>query len=343
MSLNPDTVSVILIHYKAENLIVQAIKSVLNFSGLEQKDIEFIVIDNSQNFPQEKLTELNCHFKLINPGYNSGFARAVNMGLKATSNEFVCLMNQDASLFITDTFKKLIKEIKNLPKKTVVGCNLQDENGNHQQSVWIDDPDIKREWKSGPINCKLDPTWQEKMKSKKKQAHTNNGFVHRINGAFLVFQKPKIMAEIFFDEDFFLYGEDIEWALRIKRTGWLFYHISNVQIQHLGSASSNNLRIKLNQITVSDWLVMKKLNGNLYVMSLFCLLIFNKSIDFILVYFAKFRSKISQLELNSSISEIKNTKGLIVKYGLLILFKKSFSFEKAFLINLYDDVYQKNK
>ncbi len=159
----------------------------------------------------------------------------------------------------------------------------------------------------------------------------------------MVFQRPERLAEILFDEDFFLYGEDIEWALRIKRTGWSFYHVSNVQIQHLGSASSNNLRIKLNQIIVSDWLVMKKLNGNLYVLSLFFLLVFNKSIDYILVYLAKFRSKISQLEFNSSISEIKNTKGLIVKYSLLILLKKSFSFEKAFLINLYDDVYQKNK
>jgi GT2 family glycosyltransferase len=276
--LNQTSISIVIIHYKGQDLIIQAVESVIQLSGLDKEDLEFIIIDNSGDFLEETVNKLNCNYKLIKPGYNSGFARAVNIGIRASTKNHLCLMNQDACFIMPETLKKTLKYLEQLPEKTVVGCSLQDEHGNHQQSIWLDDPTLLREWKRGAINCKFNPKWQEKMELKKKEVHSKNGFVHRINGAFLVFKKPT-KDKILFDEDFFLYGEDIEWANRIKRENWRFYHLSDIQVKHIGSASSSNEAVKLNQIEIMDWLSILKLRGKFYLVLYLKLKQFNKWLD----------------------------------------------------------------
>jgi GT2 family glycosyltransferase len=269
------------------------VDSVIQNSGLSVENLEFIIIDNSQNFEAEWIEPLTANFILIEPGYNSGFARAVNMGLRAATKEFVCLMNQDASLITPNTFGLLALKAKMLPEKTILGCALQDENGKQQQSVWIDDPGLLREWRKGPINCKLNPTWQIKFENRVKQAHASSGFVHRINGAFLFWKKPDSIHEMFFDEDFFLYGEDIEWANRIKRKNWKFYLCIDVKVKHIGSASSSsNEQVKHKQIEIMDWLSILKLKGRIYLNLYLRLKIFNKRLDHYLAIRAKLNNNI---------------------------------------------------
>jgi GT2 family glycosyltransferase len=127
-----------------------------------------------------------------------------------------------------------------------------------------------------------------KFESQLKKSHENSGFVHRINGAFLFWKMPNEIQEIYFDEDFFLYGEDIEWALRIKKKGWRFFHFSDIIVKHLGSASSSNQSIKLLQIELMDWLAMYKTNGIIYLKWYDQLLFFNKRLD---LYLSRAKNK----------------------------------------------------
>lgn len=314
------SVSIIIIHYKSRELLEAALESVIQNSGLSVENLEFIIIDNSQNFEAEWIEPLTANFILIEPGYNSGFARAVNMGLRAATKEFVCLMNQDASLITPNTFGLLALKAKMLPEKTILGCALQDENGKQQQSVWIDDPGLLREWRKGPINCKLNPTWQIKFENRVKQAHASSGFVHRINGAFLFWKKPDSIHEMFFDEDFFLYGEDIEWALRIKKKGWRFFINVSVVVGHSGSASSVGFeQNKYKQIIVSDWLAIRKHNGKLYYLVYTFLIKFN---NWLSVYLAQ-RSKIN----NTKTSEFQTQINLLKKHNKDIFENTKSNFE----------------
>lgn len=273
-------VSVILVHFHAQQLLEGAILSFWQ----QELDVEweFLIIDNSQNFQETALNKLGIPIFKFDLGYNSGFARGVNQGLKNASGDIFFIVNQDAYLSNKNSVSKMIEKVQSLPEKTIIGCTLVDEDNQFQQSVWIDDPGLKREWKRGAINCKFNPNWQLRMEKQIQIVHHQNGFVHRINGAFLLFKKPVNPSEMFFDEDFFLYGEDIEWALRVKRNSWKFYHFSDVQVFHIGSASTTKKSIKMDQIEIMDWLVLRKCKGKLYIRCYIQLLMFNKKLDLFL-------------------------------------------------------------
>lgn len=333
-------ISIVLVHYNAGELLLKAVQSVLKFGGLPLEQIEFVIIDNSQNLDRNKLIHLNDSLIYFNPGYNSGFARAVNMGLREAKNDCVCLMNQDACFTEENTLLKLLTKLNELPEKTVLGCSLVDEDDKFQESVWIDDPGLKREWRFGAIHQKLNPNWKREFEEKKRNTHQKEGFVHRINGAFLLIPKSDAvnLDEILFDEDFFLYGEDVEWALRIKKSGWRFYHTPNTTIMHIGSASSSIPTIKTKQIIISDWLVIKRAKGNFYLTNFFLLLVVNKILDAVLLFFAVLRKKTSLEFANST----KNSNNIhfecLKKFALIILFSKKFSKIKTFKLNLYQHV-----
>jgi GT2 family glycosyltransferase len=270
-------ISVILVHFEAQQLMENAILSFWNQEF--EADIEFLITDNSSNFNETKFVQLGIPIRKFDLGYNSGFARGVNKGLRNATGDVCVIVNQDAYLSTNNSLETIISELTQLPDKTILGCSLVDEHNGFQQSIWLDDPSFTREWRKGAINCKFNPTWQIKKESIKKQKHQENGFVHRLNGAFLVFKTPKEREEILFDEDFFLYGEDIEWALRIKKHGWKFYYFKDVVVYHIGSASSSNEKIKLAQIEITDWLVIRKLKGKLYLYFYIMLIRFNSWLD----------------------------------------------------------------
>src|SRR5690554_426690 len=127
-----------------------------------------------------------------------------------------------------------------------MSCKLIDDNNQFQQSIWLDNPGLKREWMFGPINYKFNPHWKKRFESKVEKIHQISGFVPRINGAFLIIPlNSGIKREkLLFDDDFFLYGEDVEWANRIQKSGFKFYFDSNVSIKHIGSYSSDDALLK---------------------------------------------------------------------------------------------------
>jgi GT2 family glycosyltransferase len=212
-----------------------------------------------------------------------------------------------------DIAEKILSSLDKLPAKTILGCKLLDDNNEFQQSIWIEEPGIVREWKKGAINCKLKPNWQKNKAEKIAKIHDNSDYVNRINGAFLVFKKPKNITEVLFDEEFFLYGEDIEWAIRLKRNSWKFYHDCSIQINHIGSASSSNQVVKLNQIEIMDWLVVRKTKSKLYFQLFIFLIGFNFWLDLFLA-----KRKSNQSQINTVQEAQNNFKYLKKKYFKLI-------------------------
>ncbi len=328
-------ISIVIIHYHGQVLIEQAIRSIVQHTD-SSISIEFLIIDNSQNLDIAFLETLAVNYKYHSPDYNSGFARGMNWGIKNALGDTILLLNQDAFFIESNTLSKLIEKLNTLPPKIILSCSIKDENGQFQESVWIDDPDIAREWRFGPINCKLNPAWQQDFETKKKAAHAQSGYVYRINGAFIMFKNDSHKIEALFDEDFFVYGEDIEWALRLKKKGWRFYFEKEVTVKHIGSTSSSDMTIKQMQIILSDWVVIKKTKGNLYLSLLLLLILFNKSLDLLLLKLAEWRGKIKDKNIrDSTIRNISLYFYLIKKYGAMVLFQNKFASEKDFEINCY--------
>jgi GT2 family glycosyltransferase len=333
-------VSIVIIHYKDAKLILNAINSLLLRGGLGKTQLHFIIIDNSQDFDEEILLELNIKYNYYDPGYNSGFARAVNHGMQQAKGDYVLLMNQDAWLIEEQTLSRLIKKSNVLPEKTVIGCSVENEKSQPMQSVWLDEPGIIREWRFGAFHQKFNSSKKEKLSEQLKKRHSSNGFVPHIGGAFLFFPKPAYIDKILFDNDFFLYGEDVEWGIRIKKNGWRFYHFADIKVGHIGGASSFNSEQKQKQIIVSDWLAIRKTKGKLYLSLLLSLTLFNKLLDALLLSTSGRVKKVKPEIREYTLYRNRMYFSCLKQFAVPLLFKSTFSVERSFFINFYHD--QKN-
>ena len=141
-----------------------------------------------------------------------------------------------------------------------------------------------------------------------------------------------------YDKDFFLYGEDIEWAYRARKKGFNFYHWHEKEIIHLGSASSKEYeKERFQQIMASDWLYLRKTRGAFYTAFTISIIFTNQIIDSLFFTIAKIKNR------KSSESELIQKRNRIWIYEILknfsaiIIFSNQFSSEKTFKINCYYD------
>lgn len=230
--------SIIIVNYKTPQLVVECISSIVN--SVHATEIEFIVVDNDSNDGSSKIVmEAFPQVRWIDMGYNSGFARANNAGIKIAKAPIVLLLNSDTldlenaveNCFLTFTASSY----------SACGVQLLNEDGTPQISGNF----IMR----GALNNLLPlPYLGDIMKFlgsvlKVKKPHvpdcSSEMAVDWINGAFLMVKKSAIEKAGLLDEDFFLYAEEAEWCSRLKRTGPLCIY-GQYKIVHLQGASANS-------------------------------------------------------------------------------------------------------
>jgi Predicted glycosyltransferases len=171
-------------------------------------------------------------------GYNAGFARANNAGIRISSGEVVLLLNPDTVI----------------PKNALDSCFLQ-----FMQSIYVacgvqllnedSSPQISGNYfVPGGLNYLLPLPYTGKfIKSLGKifsisaphiQAADALTEVDWINGAFLMVRQSAIRKSGLMDDDFFLYAEEAEWCARLKKVGKLCI-FGNVKVFHLQGISAN--------------------------------------------------------------------------------------------------------
>lgn len=228
------------------------------------ENAELLIVDNSGDFLlAENLSRNNI--RILRPGYNSGFARGVNEGLRAGNGHFFVLLNQDIS-GLHNIVPLLEKQDPDTPEKRIDGVRLLSAEGSYQQCIWTDYPMLGKEWKSSTFYSltggKNNPSEQQRII---KKLHDRSGPVERLNGAFLLFHRSLVDTDgLFWDGDFFLYGEDVEWAWRCNRAGWRFRYHADLHLTHIGSASSPDVSVKNLQVILSDFLFVAKARSFFY-------------------------------------------------------------------------------
>ena len=77
------TVSIVIVHYKTPQLLIECVRSIIDTTV--DLSYEIVIVDNNSEDESEMLIATNYpHVKWINTGYNAGFARANNRGIRET-------------------------------------------------------------------------------------------------------------------------------------------------------------------------------------------------------------------------------------------------------------------
>jgi GT2 family glycosyltransferase len=228
--------SIIIVNYKTPHLVQDCLASIFKYNV---ENIEIILVDNDSNDEIEKL--LGVYYPqiiFIQMGYNAGFARANNAGIKIATGENILLINSD-TININDAINRCESLLSN-SDYVAAGLQLLNEDLS---------PQISGNFAmKGGLNYLLPLPYVGKglkfiadvLKVKKPSiAETKSTIeVDWINGAFLMVKKTAIDKAGLLDEDFFLYAEEAEWCSRIKKQGKLCI-FGELNVLHLQGESSN--------------------------------------------------------------------------------------------------------
>jgi len=261
--------SVIIVNYNVKFFLEQCLNSVLKAKSLST-EIEVIVVDNnSVDGSLEMLSSKFPKVKLIANTKNKGFSAANNQGIQISSGEYVLLLNPD-TIVEEDTFSRTIEFMDNTPKAGGLGVKMIDGKGKFL-------PESKRGLPTPWVAfCKMIG-----LASVFPRSRIFNGYhlgfldkdqVHQVeilSGAFMLLRKAALDKTGLLDEDFFMYGEDIDLSYRLLQEGYENYYFPNTRIIHYKGESTkksslNYVFIFYNAMVIFANKHFSKNNANLF-------------------------------------------------------------------------------
>ena len=210
-------------------------------------DTEIIVIDNnSTDGSKEYLPAKFNYVKFIFNNENLGFAKASNLGFRNSSGKYILFLNPDT--IIADTsLTDCISFFQTHPDAGAVGVRMLDGKGRFLRESKRGEPTPATSFYKLFGLASLFPG--SGTFAKYYQGHLpekENNPVEVLSGAFMMIRREVFEKVNGFDEDFFMYGEDIDLSIRINRSGYKNYYLGSTSITHLkgGSTTYNNMYVE---------------------------------------------------------------------------------------------------
>lgn len=235
----PLLVDVIIVSYNARSVLPACLDS-LRQCAHDNLHFSTTVVDNdSSDGTREWIASEYPTVRVINSGYNAGFAVANNIALQSSTSEFILLLNPD-TVMRPGVIEHLVSVAANDRQIGIIGCRLEQDNGEFDHAA-------KRGFPSQKEALKY---FLSKDKSGAKQSaylapHVSEyGFdeVDAVNGALMLVRHEALDAVGLLDERYWMYGEDLDWCRRFKLGGWKVMYDGRVTVVHLKSALSGRLR-----------------------------------------------------------------------------------------------------
>ena len=257
--------SIIIVHFNTPTLLNNCINSIINNHTSIQYEI--IVVDNNSKFKNEKEISKLKSVKWINNNYNAGFSRGNNLGIKKAKGEYILLLNPDTEIKkgFLDQFVMSYKKIDANQKLGLLTCRIKSIKDNSLLvGSKVGFPSLKILFNENPIIIYI----RRKLgisHSKNYNAYSKHNFDHEVDvvsGSCAMIKKSKLFdLDLFLDEDFFLYSEDVEWSFRIKKNKLKNYFLAKIEVFHVNSASTGNLNRLQSQKFASELLFYYKAYG----------------------------------------------------------------------------------
>lgn len=217
-------VSVVIPNFNGENFLPACLNSLRKQTV---RDFQTIVVDNgSTDKSVELLKESYTDFQLIELGENTGFCKAVNVGIQASEAPYVILLNNDTEAK-EDFVEELLKGIKRYKGAFSCGAkmvnfhgrNIIDNAGNYYNALG---------WAFA-----------------RGEGKSIDDYVHSIKvfatcGGAAIYRKEVFDIIGYFDEEHFAYLEDIDICYRAKINGYTNRFLPNAVVYHVGSGTSGS-------------------------------------------------------------------------------------------------------
>jgi len=223
-------ISIVIVSYNVRTFLTECIDSVLK--SIQGLDGEIIVVDNcSKDDTVAYLREYYPQVLLHVNKENVGFARANNQAIRQSQSDYVLLLNPDTVVY-ENTIKETISFMDNHPNAGGAGVCMLNRNG-----------------QPAPESRRSIPTpWVAllKMLGFSKKYYMSHlpwdqpSQIEVISGAYFMLRRKALDQIGLLDEDYFMYGEDIDLSYRLLKGGWQNWYLPFNIIHYKGESTQKS-------------------------------------------------------------------------------------------------------
>ncbi|HEX8384931.1 MAG TPA: glycosyltransferase family 2 protein, partial [Rubricoccaceae bacterium] len=244
-------VSVVIVTYNVREFLEQALESVEQASG--GLVVETFVVDNdSADGTADRVRARFPDVHLIANESNVGFATANNQAIRRARGRYVLVLNPD-TLLQEDTLRTLVAFMDARPDAGAVGPRILNPDGTFA-------PESRRAFPTPAVAFyrisglgRLFPTSPRFGRYNLTHLPADvDAEVDALSGSCMMVRRAAVLDEApptdgdppprgaagLFDEDFFMYGEDLDWCYRIQQAGWRIHYTPRTQIIHYKGEST---------------------------------------------------------------------------------------------------------
>jgi len=235
-SSNTPLLSIVVVSWNTRDTLADCLASIFQHTQL---NFEVIVVDNdSADRTVEMLKSDFPQVRVITNDSNRGFGRACNQGMQASEGQLILLLNSD-TFVRDDVIAGMTYYMQSRPEVSMAACQLRYPDGRVQHTAYRS----LSIWRS-----LFEDLWIYKLvPSPKREEMLLGGYWQNdreiesdwLAGAFMMLRRDVFEKVGGFSEDFFMYGEDSEWCMRIRRAGHRIFYNPNGVAYHIGSVSSD--------------------------------------------------------------------------------------------------------
>lgn len=236
--------SIIIVNYNTCQITSDAIRSI--FKSHTSYTYEVIVVDNhSTDDSVETISKYFPNVSLIRNPENIGFARANNQAIRVAKSKYILLLNSD-TVIKPDTLQVMVSFMNQHPKAGASGCKVVLPDGNLDRACRRGFPTPSASFYYLTGLAHLFPKNPRFNQYQLTHLDPDQSYpVDCLVGAFMLVRREVFEQIGLLDEDFFMYGEDVDWCFRIKQGGWDIIYYPKTSIIHYKGASSRRKPYKI--------------------------------------------------------------------------------------------------
>lgn len=231
--------SVIILNYNVRYFLEQCLLSVQ--AALQHIEGEIIVIDNNSSDDSCQMMKTRFpHIKLIENKENTGFPKGNNIGVAEAKGEYLCILNPD-TVVAEDTFTKIFNSKLPTPNSQlgILGCKLIDGTGNFLPeskrgipTPWVAFTKIFGLYKIFPKSIIFNQYYAQYL------TENQSGKADILVGAFMLMKRDLYNQVGGFDENCFMYSDDIDLSYRILKKDKINYYFAETTVIHYKGEST---------------------------------------------------------------------------------------------------------